>query len=120
MSEIFSLEGYVTKISTMSKNTLRIQFDSMESVSPEAASRVFGWIDRLGHLLFAIRQIQPEDMLKIPESEKEFKDEKSPSKRMKSVYYLLWKNNPEGYEDFELYYRFYMEREINKLKSKLD
>jgi hypothetical protein len=119
-NQLFVIDGYVTKISTMSKNCLRIQIDTQENVSSEAAGRVFGWLDQLGHFLFAIRQLQPQDLLDLPISEPEFKEEKSPSKRMKAVLYRLWEQKKEGYEDFELFYRFKMEKLIEVLKNKLE
>jgi hypothetical protein len=120
MNELFKISGYITKITTMSKNTIRLQVDSTENVSGEAMKRVFDMIDQQGNFLFAIRQLQPEDLLNLPIPEPEFKEDKSPSKRMKAVLYRLWEQKKEGYDDFELYYRFKMEKLIEVLKSKLE
>ena len=120
MNEIFQVDGYVTKVATMSKNTLRLQIDTQENVSQEAAGRIFGWLDQLGHFLFAIRQIEPQDLLDIPAPEPELKNDKSESQRMRNVLYLLWKQNNEGYEDFNLYYKFHMNKLIDFLKNKLE
>ena len=120
MNELFMVDGYVTKVSTMSKNCLRIQIDTQETVSPETAGRIFGWLDQLGHFLFAIRQLQPEDLLDIPSPEPEFKNEKSDSLRMRNVLYRLWEQKDEGYKDFNLYYKFHMNKMIDFLKNKLE
>lgn len=44
---------------------------------------------------------------------------KTPSERLHSVLYVLWKNEPQGYEDFNLYYEYKMNQIINHFKSKL-
>ena len=121
MNEIFQISGYITKIVTMSKNTIRLQIDSQENVSGEAMKRVFDIIDQLGNFLFVVhREIQAEDLLNIPAPEPEIKGEKSDSQRMRNVLYLLWKQNDEGYKDHNLHYHYHMEKLIEYLKSKLD
>ena len=118
---IFQVAGYITKITTMSKNTIRLQVDSQENVSGEAMKRIFEMIDKLGNFVFLVNQeIQPEDILNIPAPEPEIKGEKSASQRMRNVLYLLWKQNPEGYKDHNLHYQYHMEKLINHLKNKLD
>jgi hypothetical protein len=120
MNELFQISGYITKITTMSKNTIRLQIDSTENVSGEAMKRVFNMIDQQGNFLFAIRQLQPEDLLNIPAPEPEFKNEKSDSLRMRNVLFRLWEQKNEGYKDFNLYYKFHMNKMIDFLKNKLE
>ena len=119
-NSIFQIPAYITKITTMSKNVIRLQIDSNENTSPEAMKRLFEMVDQLGWLLFAIRQIQPEDLLSIPAPEPEFKNEKSDSLRLRNVLFRLWEQNKEGYEDFNLYYKYRMNKIIEFLKSKLE
>jgi hypothetical protein len=120
-SKIFSIPGYITKISTMAKNTIRLQVDSQENVSGEAMKRIFDVIDQLGNFVFVVnKEIQPEDLLSIPAPEPEFKNEKSDSLRLRNVLFRLWEQNKEGYEDFNLYYKYRMNKIIEFLKSKLD
>ncbi len=38
---------------------------------------------------------------------------KSPSKQLRDVFYVLWKQDDEGYDDFEVFY----DSKINKLIS---
>lgn len=47
-------------------------------------------------------------------------DTKTPSQRLRSVFFLLWKQNPEGYEVFDTYYEVKMNKYIDFLKEKLD
>lgn len=45
--------------------------------------------------------------------------EKSPSKRLKAVFYRVWEIDNEGYKDFTDYYRAKMDTLINHFKNKL-
>lgn len=45
-------------------------------------------------------------------------DQKSPSQRMRSVLFILWKEDNEGV-DFQEYYRRHMEKLIEFLKGKI-
>lgn len=44
---------------------------------------------------------------------------KSPSQRMRNVFFLLWKQNNEGFKEFDSFYKFKMEAIITKLKEKI-
>ena len=69
MNEIFQVPSIIENIKTMSsKNTLRLQIDTQENLSPEAMKRVFEMHKKLGWFLFAERQLQPEDLIKLPTS----------------------------------------------------
>ncbi len=45
------------------------------------------------------------------------KTKKSPSQRLKAVYFKLWEQDPEGFEAFELFYESKMEKLINYFKK---
>ena len=47
------------------------------------------------------------------------KKEKSPSQRLKSVYFKLWEQDSEGVVDFEDYYEDKMEKLIAHFKTKI-
>jgi len=44
---------------------------------------------------------------------------KTPSKRLRDVLYVLYTQQPDGYQDFELFYKFKMNQITEHLKSKL-
>lgn len=59
------------------------------------------------------------EMLDHLETELDFK-ERSRSKLLRNVLYVLWKQRPEGYEDFQLFYNFKMDKVIEHYKAKLE
>jgi len=44
---------------------------------------------------------------------------KTPSKRLRDVLYVLFTQQPDGYQDFELFYKFKMNQITEHFKSKL-
>lgn len=48
------------------------------------------------------------------------KDSKSPSVRLRAVFYCLWNQDPEGYKDFEDYYNRKMDMLIDYYKEMLN
>lgn len=47
-------------------------------------------------------------------------NQKSASTRLRNVLFILWKNNNEGYEKFDLYYLAKMEKIIEEYKEKIE
>lgn len=47
-------------------------------------------------------------------------NEKSPSKRMRNVFYRLWEQDNADYQDFELFYKWRMNQLIEQLKDRLE
>lgn len=45
---------------------------------------------------------------------------KTPSQRLRGVFYRLWEKKPEGYKDFNLYYDFKMNLVIEHYKTLID
>jgi len=115
--QIFQVPAGVSSVKTMSKQ-LRIVFDTMSQLTGEQLSTVFGWIDKIGHLTFAISQVEPEDIIGLPQVRP--LDKKSPSQRLHSVLFVLWQQQYSSqFKDFDDFYKDTMERLINQYKEKL-
>jgi hypothetical protein len=109
----------VAKIASRVDGSVTISLDT-----PELSPAKFGEI-------FALRKQQAFCYLKpskIDESEQKAIDGlrpdltggKSMGQRLRAVLYVAWKQNNEGYQDHELYYRYKMEKFIEHVKSKLE
>lgn len=116
MSDIFQVPATVEKITTMS-SAIRIVFDTQDNLSADALNRIFQWRNKLGWLLFLIRQAEAEDVIDLPVIKTE--DKRTPSMRMRAVLFRLWEQDAKGYKDFNLYYDYHMNLMIEKLKEKL-
>lgn len=45
---------------------------------------------------------------------------KTPSQRLRGVFYRIWEKKNDGYKDFNLYYEFHLEQLITHFKAKID
>jgi hypothetical protein len=105
---------------TLKDRTFHFIFGTNE-LSPEKVAEAHQALQQFGYLAFKIIPFVQEDLKIINSLEPDIEDNlKSPSQRLRAVLFLLWKKNPESYEDFNLYYQFKMEKLIEHYKQKLD
>ena len=98
----------------------KLIFETNE-LTPEQAGSLNGALGMAGFLAFKDRPFLQEEHEFIDNLESDYDDgKKSPSQRLRGVLYRLWEQKPEGYEDFNLYYKFKYEKIINHYKKLLD
>jgi hypothetical protein len=118
IKEPIQIPAYFMRARTHKDGALGLSFDTQE-MTAEAKVKVIGLVNTFGWLLYKESE-EPFINKDIPEYDPEQYDQvKSPALRQRSVYFLLYKQNPEGFVDFESYYRNKMEKVINFLKEKL-
>lgn len=114
------LQVQIEAVSTRKDRTYKIVLGSQE-LSPKDAAELFQLNNTLAYCYISPRQIQTDIMTEIDKASIDMVEQiKSPSKRLKAVMYLIWKEDNGGYDDFELYYRNEMEKIINHFKNKLE
>ena len=113
------LPSQMENITTRRDKTWKLTIGTNE-LSPEQAAEVVKLNQEFCYLAIKKDEFKPRDLEIIAgiQSEFEFKD-KPPAQRLRGVFYRLWENDKQGYTDFELYYRFNMEKVIDHFKSKL-
>lgn len=78
-------------------------------------------LQKAGYLAFKGDPFKTDELQTLDSLEADFDDfGKTPGQRLRAVLYRLWEQKNEGYQDFNLYYRFKMEKLINHFKDKLD
>jgi hypothetical protein len=99
--------------------TKKLVFDTNE-ITPKQAGDLQVCVGQYVYLA-----IKPEPFLKeqievIGNLKTEYEDTgKTPAQRQRNAIYRLWQQDPEGYEDFQLFYNFKMEGIITYIKNKL-
>ena len=112
------IPSYIHKVETTTDKGLKLTIYTQE-ISPETKRDLFELLDQLGWLVFATARIQPENLVNLPEIKPEFKNEKSPAQRLKSILFVYWnQNGSKG--DFEDFYKDYIEKIIESIKEKLN
>jgi len=116
---ILTFFGVVRKVETMSQGALRIRIDTQENVSPEGAAALFAMKDAFGSWGFKTGDIPIDESDKIPDYTPEFKDDKSPSQRLRAVMYVFHKQKTIA-EPFESWYTDQIEQLIADWKTELE
>ena len=114
MSNKFSVPATLKSVSTLVDGGLSVGFHTQELTKEEMLA-IMSFSQGFGYLLFASTQMSEED---IPKEKLSPDEEKSPSKRLRSILFILWKQQG-GEGDFEAFYRKKMEAIIEQLKSRL-
>ena len=115
---IFQIQGSISKITSMSRGTLRLQFDSMENISGDAMQRLFNLIDKPGWMTVNVHTIEATDIVDLPPV-RDVDRKKSPSEELRNILWHIWNRDNAGYPDFDNYYLYTMNKLINHFKEKL-
>lgn len=106
-------------ITSRKDGTTRISFGTNELL-PSLAGDLFSLNNKFCYLAIKPESFRDEEKKAIEQLESSEEDGgKSPSERMRNVWYILYKQDNEGYKDFTMYYNSKMEQGINKLKSRI-
>ena len=96
---------------------VRLTVDTQETLTAEQKSELFDLYESVGHFFFlksADVKIKTDDLPEIHVEE----GEKTPSQRLRAVLFIYWKQKGIK-DDFELFYRRWMERTIDQIKEQL-
>lgn len=117
--KLLRIASAIEKVESRRDNTWKLIVGTQE-LAPEDEAVLVALKGKEGHFVFAVQDVIRES--DIPTEKLEFKNEKSPSQRLRAVLYRLWEADlrPTKEIDFELFYRSRMERIIEQLKEKLD
>lgn len=110
------LEGY----RSLKDRSVKLSFETGEP-SPEQMASIQSALMKAGYLAFQSDPFTDEQRDALKDIKVDYEDtEKTPSKRLRAVLFVMWKQNDQGYEIFNDFYIHYMEKFINHIKAKLD
>jgi len=113
---MFQVQSTISKLTTLSDNTVRLTVDCQE-LSPEEATKVFELKGTIGWFLFKANQIEEKD---IPDIPAEFKGDKTPSQRLRNTLYKFWELNTNKSKTFDTFYKEWTEKKITEIKELLN
>lgn len=107
----------IGKVETLKDKSLKLTIYTQE-LDASSKTRLFEFSEKLPWMVLADKE---QDQVTVPDlPAQDFKNEKSPSKRLRAVLFVFWKEVMNGVGDFELFYRREMERIIDSYKQELD
>ena len=113
---MFQLPATIDGVRTLKDGGLRMTVDTNE-LSTDEMAQVFALKEKFVWLAIAETAIK-EDELNVPEVMTEFKNEKTPSQRLRNVIFVYWEQNKPT-KTFDEFYRQKMEQIISYIKDKL-
>jgi hypothetical protein len=113
------LSAIIENIATRADGTVKVVLGCQEM----SASRA-GELMTLSRKLAAV-YVSPKDSINQKEIDQcdaidPVMPAKTCSQRMRAVLYVLWQQQPEGFKDFETFYKWKMESYIDQIKSNLN
>lgn len=116
---MINLPAILDKMTTLSDKTCKVVFHTQE-LTPDQFGKIGENLQAYGYLAFD-KNVFTNDFLEQMKSVKvDFDDQtKTPSQRLRGVLFVLWRQEPKGYEVFNDFYNYHMEKIINHIKNKL-
>ena len=114
------IPAQLSTYSSLKDRTLKLVFETLEP-TPEQLTGIALNQQKFGYLAFKIdtfRQIEKDVINKL---ESDYQEQgKSKAQRLRAVLYRYFEQDSKGYEVFDDYYNYQMEKLINHYKNKLD
>jgi len=111
----FTLAGHICGINSLKDKSVKITFETQE-LSPEKAGLVFTLIDKVACIYISSTEISQKEIDQVDKINPEFSG-KTPSQRLRNVFFKLFEQDKEGFNDFDSYYKNKMEKVIDHYKN---
>lgn len=111
--------GVINGFRVLQDRTVRLTFDLQEITDPAKLAEIVSLNGKFSKVLISDENIIKEVSDVVENMEVEEEGRKSESQRMRAVLYRLWEQDPDGIDDFSLFYRSRMDRLIDQIKDKL-
>lgn len=114
---IIAASASIDEVKTTRDRGLKLTLYTERELTPEEMAVLFALRGSAG--TFAFKHGEFSEEYKLPDIAAPKVDGKTPSQRLRAVFYKLWVQNDEG-KEFELYYNAKMEMVIEHYKAKID
>lgn len=112
------IEAYIQGFKSLASGGIKFDFLSQENIDADLLTQFFKLKGKLGHLLFAVRELEFQDMIELPKIETPV-GKKSKSVLLRNVLYRIWEKTKKT-DKFEDYYDKIMSNLIESYKNKLN
>lgn len=116
------LQAQIESVSTRKDRTVKVVIGTQE-LTPNNAATIFALQNKLASVAIADKDLTETEIETLRQSKYDLEDVpngKTPSQRLRGVFYRMWEQDNKGYNDFNLYYINRMENLIEHYKQKLD
>lgn len=107
-------QAIISKITTLADTTIRLAVDCQE-MSPDNEAEIFKLRNQIGWFVFSPSMLQETDIPIDPVED----NQKTPSQRLRVALYVYHSKIGGKPEDFNEFYRKWVERKITQVKEKI-
>ena len=111
------LSAIIERLTSLKDGSIKITFETQE-MSPAKSAELFALRGALATVYISPAEITTKELMQVDAIEPDLPG-KRPSQRMRNVLFLLWKQDNEGYREFDAYYPAKMEVYIEQLKQNI-
>lgn len=120
MNKTIYLPAIIEGIRSRKDKTFTITLGTNE-LTPADAAAVFSLNQQFAFVAIKPDAFKTEEKDVIENLESGYEDSsKTPAQRLRGVLYVYWKQDPQGYDDFNDFYRNRIEAVIDHFKTKLE
>ena len=101
---MITIPGTIDSIRTLKDKSLKITFETQEITSPQEIAEVFSYSQKPCNIALKEGRFSDDELKDIPEVEKIFENQKTPSERLRSVLFVFW-NKHKPTRDFDTFYK---------------
>ena len=113
----FQVSATIENIATRSDKTIKITVGTQE-LAPDQASLLLNLHQKIGWFLFQENPFVEKDLAAEPAPE--FKESKSPSKRLRDCLYVWWEKNTNKKKPFDDVWRDWCNKKCEEIKETLN
>lgn len=119
--QILQIPSVLDKFESKMNGSVKFVFTTQEMIKPESLTFIMSLLNKVGNLLFTVRQIEATDLVDLPEPDTTKYDKgKTPAQRLRSVIFILHQQKGGSEKDFPAYYDKAMETLIQDVKARLE
>lgn len=111
------LGSIIERLTSLKDGSIKLTLETQE-MTPAKSAELFALRGQLATVYISPAEITTRELEQVDALEPELPG-KRPSQRMRNVLYLLWKQNAEGFKEFDAYYLSKMEAYIETLKQNI-
>lgn len=122
MKQALQLKATIDGMRTLKDRSLKITIVTQE-LNPESSSKLLSLQNSLCDVLINDIDLTEAEIEMVQNTKWNLEDVpnfKSPSQRLRAVFYRMWEQNKNGYDDFNLFYLNRMEQLIEFYKLKIE
>ena len=117
MKAPIQIPALIDSLRTLKDGSVKITIETQE-LRAEDAAILFSYRNTLGWLLFKETEFSREDIISVPDVVPEFASDKTPSKRLRAVLFVMWEQLGKPGE-FDSWYKGKMDKIIQHFKEQL-